>query len=90
MAFGHDGGIVIPSQCAPRSKYPWGAHWRGDPSPRPHSAQRCHSEERKRRGNPFPRPSPVKSPKTTLSNLSKTQKCKNLPENPCTTPPAVL
>ena len=33
MAFGHDGGIVIPGQCAPRSKYPWGAHWRGDLSP---------------------------------------------------------
>ena len=22
---------VIPSQCAPRSKCPWGTHWRGNP-----------------------------------------------------------
>ena len=26
---------VIPSQCSPRSKCPWGAHWRGNPSPLP-------------------------------------------------------
>ena len=30
---------VIPSQCAPRSKCPWGTHWRGNPFSLPPSAR---------------------------------------------------
>ena len=29
LLYGHP--PVIPSQCAPRSKCPWGKHWRGNP-----------------------------------------------------------
>ena len=29
----HRPARVIPSQCAPRSKCPWGTHWRGNPFP---------------------------------------------------------
>ena len=99
MAFGHDGGIVIPRPVlklavairiprphSPRSVIARVLCAHGNPPPLSFRA----SDRRHWRGNPFPRPFPVKSPKTTPPDLSKTEKSKKYSEKPCTPPTLVL